>query len=143
MDPTLATTRGGPTPPRLVRLTTALDVGRRAVGIPILLLAAAGAWRIATTRRREPLGLALAGWGGAAALFVAISIVQPVEPRFYRYVVEFIGRVHFATWPAVVALAGLGVTRTGTAGVAGRTAAGLLLAWAFWIGASSWWSWIR
>ena len=141
MDPTLATTRGAPTPPRLVRLTTALDVGRRALGIPLLLLAAAGAWRITTSRRREPLGLALTGWGGAAVLFVAVSIVQPVEPRFYRYVVEFIGRVYYATWPAVVLLAGVGAAWAWRAGPLTRIAALTVIAWAVVTGGLRWAAW--
>ena len=141
MDPTLATTRGGPTPPRLVRLSTALDVGRRAIGIPILLLAAAGAWRIAIMRQREPLGLALTGWGAAAVLFVAVSIVQPVEPRFYRYVVEFIGRVYYATWPAVVLLAGAGAAWAWRAGPLTRIAAVTVIACAAVTGGLRWAAW--
>ena len=143
MDPTLATTRGGPVPPKLVRLTTALEVGRRATGFPILLLAAAGAWRLATTRRREPLGLALTGWGAAAVLFVAVSILQPVEPRFYRYVVEFIGRVYYGTWPAVVLLAGAGAAWAWRSGPLMRIAAVTVIAWAAVTGGLSWAAWFR
>lgn len=141
MDPTLATTRGAPTPSTLVRVTTALEVGRRALGLPLLLLVAAGAWRVATTRRREALTLALAGWCAAAAAFVALSIVQPVEPRFYRYVVEFIGRVYYATWPALVIMAGVAAAWGWRAGPIARLAVAALVAWAIAAGGASWAGW--
>lgn len=135
--------RGGPTPSTLQRAGTAADVGLEAVGWPIAVLAMAGAVHLARSRARDRLSLAVAAALASGIAVVAFGVLTPVEDRFYRYNVEFIGRVHFATWPAVVALAGLGAARTCAAGVAGRTAAGLLIAWAFWVGASSWWSWIR
>lgn len=141
MDPTVATTRGAPTPSTLVRLTTALEVGRQALGLPLLLLAAAGTWRVATTRRRDALTLALAGWCAAAAVFVVFSIVQPVEPRFYRYVVEFIGRVYYATWPALVILAGVAAAWGWKAGPLARLAVAALVAWALATGRATWTGW--
>ena len=39
---------------------------------------------------------------------MAFTVVTPVEPRFYRYNVEFIGRVVYATWPAVIIVAATG-----------------------------------
>jgi hypothetical protein len=135
--------RGGPTPSTLQRAGTAADVGLEAVGWPIAILAMAGAVHLARSRARDRLSLAIAAALASGAVVVAFGVLTPVEDRFYRYNVEFIGRVHFATWPAVVALAGLGATRSCTAGLAGRTAAGLLIASAIWIGAGSWWSWIR
>ena len=134
--------RGGPTPSTLQRAGTAADVGLEAVGWPIALLAVAGAGHLLRAGARDRLTLAI----GAAALsglaVVAFGVLTPVEDRFYRYNVEFIGRVHFATWPALVALAGLGASRTWRTGVAGRGAAVFLTAWALWLGASAWWSWI-
>lgn len=141
MDPTLATTRGGPTPSTLVRMTTAADVAVRAVGLPLLLLAGAGAWHVIATRRRETLALALAGWCAAAAVFVAVAILQPVEPRFYRYVVEFIGRVYYATWPALVVLAGVGAARAWRGGPIARLAVGAVIGWAIVTGGASWTGW--
>jgi hypothetical protein len=141
MDPTLATARGAPTPSTLVRVATAFGVGTRALGLPLLLLAAAGAWRVATSRRREALTLALAGWCAAAAVFVALSIVQPVEPRFYRYVVEFIGRVYYATWPALVILAGVAAAWGWRAGPVARLAIVVLGGWALANGGAAWADW--
>jgi hypothetical protein len=141
MDPTLATTRGAPTPSTLVRVTTALGVGARALGVPLLLLAAAGTWRVATTRRRDALSLALAGWCAAAAVFVGLSIIQPVEPRFYRYVVEFIGRVYYATWPALVILAGIAAAWGWRAGLVARLSVAALVAWALATGGATWADW--
>jgi hypothetical protein len=141
MDPTLATTRGGPTPSTPVRLTTAVGVGLRAVGLPLLILAVVGGSRVVTTPRRDTLALALSGWCAAAALFVVIAILQPVEPRFYRYVVEFIGRVYYATWPALVVLAGVGAAWAWRRGPLGRGAAAALVAWVIATGGATWADW--
>jgi hypothetical protein len=94
-------------------------------------------------RWRDPLGLSIAATLGAAVLFVAGSIVAPVEPAFWRYTAEFISRVYFVAMPAVVVLAARAVARAWDLGVPGRLAAlagGLLAlgeaaaAWRPWIG---------
>jgi hypothetical protein len=141
LDPTLATTRGAPTPGTLVRLETAGGVGLRAVGWPILVLAAVGAWRLRSERKPDALTLALAGWLAAGLLFLAFGVLSPVEPRFYRYMVEFIGRVFYASWPALVILAGLGAANLWRRGTPGRAAATVAVAAALAVGLSTWAGW--
>jgi hypothetical protein len=141
LDPTVATTRGAPTPGTAVRVTTAARVWVRAVGVPILLLALVGVWRLYQDRRLDALPLALAAWCAAGLLFLGFGVLAPVEPRFYRYMVEFIGRVFYASWPAVVILAGLGGAWGWRAGSAGRVAVTLAIGWAFVIGLSAWTAW--
>ena len=143
MDPTLATTRGAPTPGTVVRATTAVEVGLRAVGLPVLLLAALGVWRLWSDRRVDALALALAAWCAAGLLFLAFGVLSPVERRFYRYMVEFIGRVFYATWPAFVILAGLGAARWWRIGRAGRVAVSAVVTGAFVVGTAAWVHWFR
>jgi hypothetical protein len=134
-------------PPRALspgeRLASTADIARRAFGWPLLVLALVGALGGMAGRWRDPLGLSIAATLGAAVLFVAGSIVAPVEPAFWRYTAEFISRVYFVAMPAVVVLAARAVARAWDLGVPGRVAAlagGLLAlgeaaaAWRPWIG---------
>jgi hypothetical protein len=135
--------RGGPTPSTVMRAATAADVGREAVGWPILILAVAGAGYLFRTRAGDRLTRAVAASLMSGLLFAGFGILVAVEDRFYRYNVEFIGRVMFATWPAVVALAGLGAAVAWRSGPLARAAAVVLAAAVMWLGASAWWSWIH
>ena len=74
--------------------------------------------------------------------FVAFTVAAPVEPRFYRYNVEFIGRVVYATWPAAIIVAASGGAWLWRRGSVGRVASGLLVAAAVWTGVHRWWGWI-
>ena len=134
---------GGATPPVTTRVATAADLTLRAVGWPIALLSVVGAWRVLASRARDRLTLTLLAWVATCAAFVFFGVVGPVEPRFYRYTVEFIGRVVYATWPAAIVLAATGGAWAWRAGTAGRLASGALVGAAVWVGASNWWSWIR
>ena len=135
--------RGGPTPSTFRRAATAADVGRQAVGWPIAILAAIGAGYLIARRSRDRLTLAVLASVVAGLAGVVFSVLLPVEDAFYRYNVELVGRMIFATWPAVVALAGLGAAVAWRAGPAPRAAATLLVGAAVWLGASAWWSWLR
>jgi hypothetical protein len=120
-----------------------VDVALRAVGWPIALLCLIGMWRGVVRPQRDRLTMALVAWFATCAVFVAFGVLSPVEPRFYRYTVEFIGRVVYATWPAVVVVAGAGGAWAWRAGPIGRLASAILVGSAVWIGALNWWSWIR
>lgn len=135
-----AVVRGGPTPPMPMRAATAAAVGLRAVGWPVVLLAVLGAWRLRGGRDR--LTLTLLAWFATCAAFLAFGVLAPVEDRFYRYTVEFIGRIFYATWPAAIILAGAGASRCWHAGVAARLAGAALVAAAVIVGAMRWWEWI-
>jgi hypothetical protein len=141
IDPTLATTRGAPTPGTLVRVRTAGEVWTRAVGLPLMLLAAAGVWRLWSERRLDALALGLAGWFAAGLAVLAFGVLSPVEPRFYRYMVEFISRVFYATWPALVVLAGLGAAWAWRRGLGGRVAVAVCVGAAFFVGVAPWLDW--
>ena len=135
--------RGGPTPSTLRRAATAADVGRQAVGWPIAILAAIGAGRLIAGRSRDRLTLTVLASIVAGLAWVVFSVLLPVEDAFYRYNVELVGRMIFATWPAVAALAGLGAAVAWRSGPAPRAAGTLLVGAAVWLGASAWWSWLR
>jgi hypothetical protein len=103
-------------------VSRALDAARygvQDVGWPIVVLAGVGLWRIAADRSLDRLTLTLAGWAGAYVVFAALGTLSPVNARYERYAAEFISRVDFATYPAVVVLAargGLWIWRRGPAG---------------------------
>jgi hypothetical protein len=137
-----ASVAAAPTPPATTRAATAVEVGLRAVGWPIAVLCVIGAWRCFARPNRDRLTMALVAWFGTCAVFVAFGVLSPVEPRFYRYTVEFIGRVIYATWPAVIVAAAAGGAWVWRAGPIGRLASAILIAGAVWVGALSWWSWI-
>ncbi len=130
------------TPPVWTRGATAAALAVQAVGWPIALLALAGAWTVVRTRPRDRLTLTLLAWFGACAVFLAFGTLGPVAPAFYRYTVEFISRVVFASWPAAIVLAGAGGAWAWRAGPIGRVTSIALVCLAVWLGARSWWSWI-
>jgi hypothetical protein len=135
--------RGGPTPSVPERAATAVGVGLGAVGWPVALLAVLGAWRGARARRVDRLTLTLLAWFATCGVFLLFGVLAPVEDRFYRYTVEFIGRVFYATWPAAIVLAGSGASWALSAGPTVRVAGVGLVAAAVWTGAASWWAWFR
>jgi hypothetical protein len=123
------------------RAERAVSLGRRGIGWPILLLAAAGAWLTARARR-DRLALALAGWGVSFVVFVAFRVLAPVDARYQRYADEFIDRVYYATLPALAILAGLAAAWGWRKGGAWRVAAAIVLAAAAGIGLRAWAAWI-
>ena len=134
--------RGGPTPSTAVRAVTGADVGLEAVGWPLMSLALIGAVRLASIESRNRLTLVVLAWSAASAAFLAGAMLMPVEDRFYKYNVEFIGRVFFAGYPAVVILAAAGAAWCWRAGRLGQAASAVLVTAAVWVGARSWWNWI-
>jgi hypothetical protein len=90
---------------------------------------------------RDRLGFAVVGWTVAYIVFTAFAILAPVEPRFWRYSVEFLDRVNYAVCPVDVILAARaaawGWRRRGFARVGVTT----LLAAAFVVGVQRWAAW--
>ena len=134
--------RGGPTPSTGIRIATAAAVGLEAVGWPMALLALIGAARLTPNHSRNRLTLAVLAWTAAAVALLGAAVLMPVEDRFYRYNVEFIARVFYVGWPAVVVLAAVGASWSWRAGPNGRAASVILVSAALWVGARGWWSWI-
>jgi hypothetical protein len=96
--------------------------------IPAMVLAVAGAlehWRRAS---RDRLSLTIAGWGAACALFLLLGVLTPVDMRYY-----------LAATPAVTLLAAAGASAGWGGGREWRAVTVVLLAWAIWIAAQTWW----
>ena len=125
-----------------VRTTDALTLTREAIGWPILLLAAIGAWRFGVARTRDRLLCAVLAWGAAYLVFLGVALMR-VDVQYQRYSYEFVGRVAFATYPAVVILAAQGAVWAWRAGTAPRIAAAALLLSAVAVGVQGWLGWIR
>jgi hypothetical protein len=62
-------------------------------------------------------------------------------PQFERYSLEFVGRVVYATCPALVVLAAHGAMAAWRAGSARRVASAGILLWALIDGAREWAQW--
>ena len=98
------------------------------LGVPVLILAAAGAadrWRRGS---RDRLTLAVAAWGLTCALYLVVGVLTPLDMRYYLAVI-----------PALALLAGVGASWWWQSGGGVRIAAALLLAWIVWTGVDTWW----
>jgi len=133
-----------PAGPDLVERTRrALELGARAAGWPIVILAAAGLWQVGKDGWRRRLALAVVAWLASYALFLAFSVSAPVEPRFQRYADEFVDRINYATLPALVLLAAAAATSAWQRGWLMRVVAmGLCIA-ALFEGFRQWASWLQ
>lgn len=123
------------------RTLEAMNLTGQAIGWPVLLLAAAGAWRFIATGTRDRLACAVIAWAVAYAAFLGVGLMR-VDAQYQRYSFEFVGRVAFATCPAAALLAAYGVVWAWRAGVIARigsiallllTIAGAVTAWLGWI----------
>ncbi|MBI3263706.1 MAG: hypothetical protein HYZ58_11235 [Acidobacteria bacterium] len=134
--------RGRAATPLPVRTVNAIALSAAAVGWPILLLALVGAWRLWTDRARDRLVFLLAGWGVTYLAFLAASTVSPVDMPYQRYAAEFVGRVVYATYAAVVVLAARGGVWGWRAAGALRVATVALFIAAAGVGIKSWLDWL-
>ncbi|MBI1873543.1 MAG: hypothetical protein HYS05_06605 [Acidobacteria bacterium] len=128
--------------PLPVRTVNAIALSAAAVGWPILLLALVGVWRLWTDRARDRLVFLLAGWGVTYLAFLAASTVSPVDMPYQRYAAEFVGRVVYATYAAVVVLAARGGVWGWRAAGALRVATVALFIAAAGVGIKSWLDWL-
>lgn len=135
--------RRGSVPPLYARAATTMALGVRAVGWPIVALAVLGAWRVAMGGVRHRLGFALLAWGVAYVVFVIVGVMAPVDVGYYRYAIEFIDRVTYATFPAAVVLAARGAAWAWRAGTRPRIAAVALVLYALVSGVQQWMGWLR
>ena len=95
-------------------------------GVPVLLLAAIGAYQLVARASRDRLALALLGWTLSCLVFFAIGIATPVDMRYY-----------LAAIPAVAIAGAAGASWMWMKGGLGRTAAAALMLWAATIGVAS------
>jgi hypothetical protein len=124
----------------LVRVERSAEVVGRAIGFPIVVLAAAGVWLVGRRRSRDPLTLALIAWGVTFLLFFAASLMR-VESQFQRYSLEFVQRVAFAAAPAFVVLAAAAAAWGWRSGTWRRGVAAVILGLAMAIGLREWTAW--
>jgi hypothetical protein len=115
------------TVPRSTRALRALELAVGSAGWPLVALAALGAWRLAATRTRDRLTLAVSAWLLSWIGFVLASVLAPVDPRFQRYTDEFIDRVNYATLPAVAMLGAYGSSWAWRSGTLTRAISAVLL----------------
>ena len=128
--------------PLTTRIARAWVLTSSGVGWPILVLAAAGLWRLWLTGLRDRLTIVLAAWGLAYLGYLGVGTLLPVGPEFERYAAEFVGRVNLASYPAAVVLAGAGGAWAWRSGTAMRVATGILLLLAVAGGVRHWADWI-
>ena len=124
------------------RLRNEVTYGLRALGWPIVALACIGICRLCLDGIRDRFGLALMASLMACAGFLAIALGTAVEPRFERYTVEFIDRVHYAAAPAIVLLAARGAAWAWCAGVLLRVFSAALIASATIVPLQRWIAWV-
>jgi hypothetical protein len=110
-------------------------------GWPILILGLVGAWRVFADRARDRLVLVVAAWACTFLAFAVVSILMPVDARYYQDTWEFVGRVEHATCPAAVVLAARGAVWGLRRPMLLRSASVALLLWAAIIGVRAWIGW--
>jgi hypothetical protein len=99
------------------------------IGLPALILAAAGAVRLWRRGARDNLTLVVAAWCLTCAAFLLLGVFTPVDMRHY-----------LASLPAVAILAGAGASGGWAAGGRRRLVTTGLLGWAAWLGIVAWWT---
>ena len=97
-------------------------------GMPLLALAAAGAWWQFARALADRLSLTVAGWLLACIAFLLVGVLTPVDMRYY-----------LAAIPAVAVLGGRGAARAWERGPYWRAAAVAALAWVVASGVHAWW----
>ena len=129
-------------PPLQLGVRGAWDQTRGSLGWPIIILALAGAVRLAFRRKADPLVLGLGAWLVACAIFLGWSAVRTVDPRYVQDAWEFIGRVQLATSPAAAVLAACGAATIWRLGRPFRVVSAALVGGAAWVAARALAAWI-
>jgi hypothetical protein len=129
-------------PPLQLGVKGAWDQTRGSLGWPIIVLALAGAVRLAIRRKADPLVLGLGAWLAACAVFLGWSAVRTVDPRYVQDAWEFIGRVELATSPAAAVLAACGAATIWRLGRPFRVVSAALVVGAAWVAAWALTAWI-
>jgi hypothetical protein len=118
----------------------ALRLTVESAGWPMCLLAILGAWRLRSEQIRNPLGLALFAWGIAFVVFLGVALMR-VDVQYERYSLEFVGRVVYATSPAIVILAAYGAMWGWRTNLVSRFASAALVAITLVLGTRAWMQW--
>jgi hypothetical protein len=112
------------------------------IGWPMLFLAGIGLARLGRAGW-DRLTLALAASGATYLIFFVGGAVAPVAQGYERYTIEFVSRLNYATYPAVVILAARGSSWAWRAGLVARLSAVALVLCSIFIGAQHWLSWVE
>jgi hypothetical protein len=127
------------------RTRDAMTQTRNALGWPLLVLAAIGAWRAVRAGRRDRLSIVVAAWVGVWGLFMLAGTLTRVDTQYQRYASEFMGRVNLATYPAAVLLAAFGAAWPWTCGTRRswtlRAITAAIVLFAVRVGVHSWLAW--
>ena len=124
------------------RIGDAAAITARAIGLPLLALAAIGAWRLWAGSARDRLTRTIAASAACFAALFVVGVMSPVDPSYRRYLVEFVARAALAALPAVAMLAALGGSWLWRSHMAGRATLALLTCAALWLAATEWLGWI-
>ncbi|MGE3841503.1 MAG: hypothetical protein AB7I50_07935 [Vicinamibacterales bacterium] len=125
------------------RMQRALELGARAAGWPLVILATAGLWQVGHLGWRRRAALTVAAWLATYVLFLGFSVAAPVEPRFQRYADEFVDRINYATLPAIAILAATAAAAAWPRGWFMRVMAIGVCAAALFQGFQQWASWLQ
>ena len=100
---------------------------RVSFGIPVIVLAAAGATWVWRRRQLDRLALTLGGWAVGCAAFLVLGVLTPVNVRY-----------DLAFFPAMAMLSGIGASWLWRAGPLARAVSVGLLAWVVGLGVWQW-----
>jgi hypothetical protein len=127
--------------PMVWRVLGGLAQSVRDIGLPILLLAIAGAWHVWRSGR-DRLAFAIVAWGITYAALFLLGSLAPASSDFERYAVEFLSRVDHAVYPAVVIVAAMGAGSLIRGGVSLPGLVGfVLVGWACALAEMQWLQW--
>jgi hypothetical protein len=116
-------------------------------GVPLLILAAIGAWTLWRRGSRDRLTSALLAWAGMWLVFSLSTVFAQVGDAYVRYAAEFIGRINLATAPLLAVLAARGAACGWDANTPAawrrpsQITALLLIAWALSLAINGWVGW--
>jgi hypothetical protein len=115
--------------------------------VPLLILAAIGAWTLWRRGSRDRLTSALLAWAGMWLVFSLSTVFAQVGDAYVRYAAEFIGRINLATAPLLAVLAARGAACGWDANTPAawrrpsQITALLLIAWALSLAINGWVGW--
>jgi hypothetical protein len=140
--PTSAVGASAASPSLSSRVGDAATITARAIGWPLLILAALGGWRLFADSARDRLTRTIVASAACFVVLFVVGITSPVDPSYRRYLVEFVARAALAALPAIAIVAARGGSWLWRSHLAGRAALALLGCATFWLAAREWLGWI-
>ena len=135
---------------RPARARAALWQIRDQLGWPLLGLTVLGLGAIRVSGAGARPSHLIIAWLAVWLVFLVVGAVSRTGPQYGPYVIEFLGRVNLAVYPAVILLASRGLVGVwqpsahATRFVLARRAVAIVLAAAAWgVGSAAWTGWVR